>query len=208
MSSQIRFFVYENGDLFPISSMTEPETAAIQECVQDLLPSAFSMGDVWMDVDTCLYDDEDADQDEDDYKEPEYGLLKCRTLNLKPKNGSLGEMSIAGTIPDEILRIVNGKRFTVHPRQLGLSPWGQKVEIQFETLSSAPAAAVSSQATVNVEDDEDAVIDERAYALLSMIGQMSIQERLASEQPKPKTSGVSASSLIQRALAVQGQGSR
>jgi hypothetical protein len=227
MSTQIRFFVYENGNLFSLSQMTEPESAAISECVHDLLPSIFSMRDFWMEVETCLFDeDEDEDEDEDgEYKEPDYGLLKCRRHNPKPNNGSWGQSSIAGPIPDDILKLVNGKRFEVHPRQLGLNPWGDKVEIQFETLPSSAAPVkegVVDQTFVNImdtlnkaykeerEDDdreipEDAEIrlTQKGFEFLKMIGEMSIRERQEEERLRSSSSGIPASTLIQRALSVQ-----
>ncbi len=237
MSTQIRFFVYENDNLFSISQMTEPESAAIGECVHYLLPSTFTMRNFWMEVETCLFD-EDEDEDEDgEYKEPDYGLLKCRRHNPKPNNGSWGNSSIPCVIPDEILQLVNGKRFEVHPRQLGLSPWGAKVEVQFETLPSstvvpAPGAKeggasigvdhtlASIMETLNKanqeerddgnDEDEDAQLrlSMRGFEFLKMIGEMSIRERQEEERRNAtpaSSSGISASTLIQRALAAQGK---
>lgn len=224
MSTQIRFFVYENGNLFSLSQMTEPESAAISECVHDLLPSTFTMRNFWMEVETCLFDEDDDEDEDGEYKEPDYGLLKCRRHNPKPNNGSWGQSSIAGPIPDDILQLVNGKRFEVHPRQLGLNPWGDKVEIQFETLSSPGAkdvgidqSMVSIMETLNKaykeereeendeEEDEDAQLrlHHKGFEFLKMIGEMSIRERQEKESLRSSGGGISASTLIQRALSVQ-----
>jgi hypothetical protein len=105
--------------------MTEPESAAIEECVDDLLP--MSKGTYWFEPDLCL-----LDEDEDEM--PSYGLVSCYTENPRPKDGSLGESRIPHPLPKELLDALQGKTFRVYPRQLGLNPWGEKVEIVFETL--------------------------------------------------------------------------
>jgi hypothetical protein len=119
--SFLKFFVKENGKEFAISDMSEPETAAIEECVVDLLPKP--KGPYWFEPDTCLEDLDDA---------VPYGVVWCYTDNPNPKDGSLGQSRIPHPVPQELLEAVQGKTFHVVPRQLGVNPWGHSVEIVFE----------------------------------------------------------------------------
>ena len=123
--SYIKFFVKEDGKEFPVCQMTEPETAAIEECVWDLLPK--SKGVYWFEPDTCL-----IDFDDEDYP---YGVVWCYIHNPEPKNGSLGESRIPHPVPKELVDAVAGKTFRVYPRQLGVNPWGSVVEIIFESIA-------------------------------------------------------------------------
>lgn len=80
--------------------------------------------------------DYDEQDDDEDYVEPAYGLLRCFTHNPSPRNHSMYESRIPHPIPQKVLDKVAGKTFRVRPRQLGLNPWGDKVEITFESVSS------------------------------------------------------------------------
>jgi hypothetical protein len=52
------------------------------------------------------------------------------------------ESRLPHPIPQDILTKLAGKTFVVHPRQLGLNPWGKKVEVIFESVEApAPAPA-------------------------------------------------------------------
>lgn len=123
--TSLKFTVLENGVQFSVSHMSEPESAAIEECIDDLLPQA--KGPYWFEPDLCL-----LDEDEDEM--PSYGRVWCYTHNPKPNNGSLAESRIPHAVPQELLEALQGKTFRVYPRQLGVNPWGDKVEIVFETL--------------------------------------------------------------------------
>jgi hypothetical protein len=129
MSSFLKFTVNEDSQMFPISIMTEPETAAIAECINELLPSP-TQANYWFEPDLCILDEEFYE----DGEEPVFGLLRCYTYNLTPKNGSVDENRIPHPFPSELLTKFSGKTFLVEPRQLGLSPWGKKVEIVFESV--------------------------------------------------------------------------
>ena len=133
MPTTLKFFVREDGSDFPLSHMTEPESAAIGECVDDLLPSPWGT-EYWFESDTFVMDEEE----DDDYEEPTYGLLRCFIHNPKPRNGSMLESRLPHPIPQTVLNNLAGKTFVVRPRQLGLNPWGAKVEILFESVE-APA---------------------------------------------------------------------
>lgn len=103
--------------------MSEPESSAIAECVEALLPK--SKGAYWFEADVVLFDED----------EPPYGLVRCYQKNPNPKNGSLSESQLPHPLPQELLDAVEGKTFRVHPKQYGLNPWGATVEIKFGTLS-------------------------------------------------------------------------
>ncbi len=126
----LKFFIKEDDSDFGLCEMTEPESAAIGECVADLLPSSYT-ANYWFEVDTCILD---SDDDED----PMYGLVRCFIDNPQPKNGSLMESRLPYPIPWSVLDSLAGKTFRITPRQLGLSPWGSRIEVTFESLSSAP----------------------------------------------------------------------
>ncbi len=132
----LKFFVRENDKDFPVSHMTEPETAAIEECVHDLIPHDFQFSETfWFEADTCFGGEDDDDEEAD------YGRLRCFTHNPNPRNGSVLESRLPFPIPQALLALLAGKTIQVFPRQLGLSPWGQKVEIVFEGVAPAPATA-------------------------------------------------------------------
>lgn len=131
----LKFYVKEDGADFSISHMSGQETASIEECVSDLLPSCWG-ADCWFEADTCLYD-----EDEDE-PEPDYGLVRCFTHNPKPKNGSQMELRLPYAIPTDVLAKYAGKTFRVHPRQFGVNPWGAKVEITFEAITPPPPPPV------------------------------------------------------------------
>lgn len=124
--------------MFPVSMMTEPETAAIAECLDDLIPS--KQTDYWFEPDLCILDEEFYK----DGEEPDFGLLRCYTHNPNPKNGSLNETRIPYPIPREVLANLSGKTFRIEPRQLGLSPWAKIVEIVFESVSLPPTTGVKA----------------------------------------------------------------
>jgi hypothetical protein len=144
----LKFFVRENDNDFSISQMSEPESAAIQECIDDLIPHEFQFSETcWVEADTCFSGEED---DED---EPTYGRLRCFTHNPHPRNGSIVESRLPFPIPQALLQTLAGKTFQVYPRQLGLNPWGKKVEVVFEAppvksgikASALIAAALKAQ---------------------------------------------------------------
>ena len=132
MASYLKFHVKENDSFFSLSEMSEPETAAIAECVEEILPQNRLASEFWLEADVCLQDEEFCENDE----LPSFGLLRCYTHNPTPKNTSLGECRIPHPLPREILTELSGKTFRVTPRQLGLSPWGAKVEVVFESQPS------------------------------------------------------------------------
>lgn len=137
--SSIKFFVKEDDKDFPVWQMTEPESAAIGECVDDLVPHESKWADkYWFEADLCLLDEDEAP----------YGVLHCFTHNPSPKNGSLLESRIPHAIPEEVLQALSGKTFVVHPRQLGLNPWGKKVEIVFESILPAEKPVNGIKASV------------------------------------------------------------
>jgi hypothetical protein len=125
--SFLKFFVKEDDRDFPVCHMSEPESAAIAECVNDLVPSKYEMlsTSFWFETDVCLLDEED--------EQPSFGLLRCYTYNQTAKNDSLDESRIPYPIPEDVVTSLAGKTFRVNPRQLGLNPWGVKVEITFES---------------------------------------------------------------------------
>ncbi len=131
MTTNLKFFVRENGEDFPLSHMSEPECAAIGECVDDLCPTSWG-AEYWFESDTCVTEE---DEDED---LPAYGLLRCLTHNPNPRNGSVFASRLPHPIPQDVLTKLAGKTFVVHPRQLGVNPWGAKVEVLFESVE-APA---------------------------------------------------------------------
>ena len=140
MPSTLKFYVREDGRDFSISDMTEPESAAIAECVSDLIPSRFQYTmNYWFEVDVCILEESDEDEDsEEEYQEPTYGLLRCFTHNPRPRNSSQMESRLPWQIPQEVLTSLAGKTFRVYPRQLGLNPWGKTIEVKFEDIQ-APA---------------------------------------------------------------------
>ncbi len=174
----LKFFVREDGRDFPLSHMSEPETAAIGECVDDLVPTSWGT-EYWFEADTCILDEE-CDDDTEEYVEPAYGLLRCFTHNPRPRNGTLLETRLPYPIPQTILDTLAGKTFIVRPRQLGLNPWGAKVEIRFEPIPVPP---------VPVPDPEPEPTPAPAPA----------PSPAPAPAPQPR-SGISASVLIQRAL--------
>lgn len=130
--SQLKFYILENGADFPLSNMTEPERAAIHECISEHFPNSWPTNDTWHEVDTCILE-------EDDEEEPDYGLVKCRQQNLAPKNGSLGELSIPAPFEADKIRKYLGKTLQIYPVQLGLSPWSENVQVRFDTVLTGPA---------------------------------------------------------------------
>jgi hypothetical protein len=128
--SSLKFFVKEDGREFPVCEMSAPEGAAIGECVNDLIP--YTTDSYWFEADTCLFDEDEAP----------YGILRCYTYNPTPKDGSMDESRIPHPFPTELMEALSGKTFRVHPRQLGLSPWGTKVELVFEAPSVSASVRV------------------------------------------------------------------
>ena len=120
-ATQVRFFVYENDVLLPLSSLSGQELASIDKCVKDIADLCVSMANMpsknefYFHSETLLVENEE--------EEPVYGLLQCRAHTNSP-----------AAIPKEILANINGKSFKVTPQKLGLSPWGKNVEIKFETI--------------------------------------------------------------------------
>jgi hypothetical protein len=139
MPSFLKFFVYENNVEFPVPDMSEPECAAIEECVKNLIPPAYNYTSGFVfDVETLTIDDI--------VEEEGCGLLKC--------NSMLNGEKRAVPIPYELLKFLAGKKFRVKPNQYGINPWGRKVEILFEALPprviiplTRPAVSVPSVAT-------------------------------------------------------------
>lgn len=141
--SFLKFTVLENGKKFSVSHMTEPECAAIEECVNALVPDNHWRSDsIWLEPDLCLFGEDEEEE------EPDYGLLRCFTHNPHPKNGSLLESRIPHEVPKDLLEKLAGKTFRVYPRQLGLSPWADKVEIVFEKHSPTDAHVKGIAASV------------------------------------------------------------
>lgn len=171
----LKFFVRENDNDFSVSEMSEPESAAISECVDDLLPTRWEL-DYWFETETCLFD-------ETDDVDPEYGLVRCFTHNPRPSNGSQLESRLPFPIPQEVLDSIAGKTFRVYPRQLGVNPWGSKVEVRFEPIP-VPVPPVPTPAPT------PAPVPEPAPA------------PAPSPPPQPKA-GIPASLLIQTALSRQ-----
>ena len=120
--TSIKFYVTENTVSFPISEMSEPERFAIGLCVEELAPKP--RGEYWFEVDTCPFDNEEDD----------YGLLRCYQQNPSPKTMNPSECKIPHPLPKELLAAVEGKSFSVEPKQYGVNPWDKKVEIRFESL--------------------------------------------------------------------------
>jgi hypothetical protein len=114
--SRLEFTVLEDGKEFALCDMSEPELAAIEECIVASLPN--HKGKYWFEVDT-LNDDESPK-----------GRILCFQENPNPKNQSIAEMRIFHPLPKE-LEELNGERIRIAPRQLGLSPWGDLVEVIF-----------------------------------------------------------------------------
>ncbi len=137
----LKFFVKEDGSDFPICHMTEPEGSAIGECVEMIVSSPFGAV-YWFDADTCLFEDEEDDAD--------YGILRCFTHNMAPKNGSLDESRVPYPIPQDLLTKLSGKTFRIRPRQLGLNPWGKKIELTFESVPVAAPAPLPAPVPVPV----------------------------------------------------------
>lgn len=122
----LKFFVRENGTELSVFQLTSPEAAAIQECVENLIPRPFDRSATfWFEADMCLMQEED--------EEPAYGRLRCYTHNPHPANGSLDSSRLPFAFPTQLLTYLQGKTFQVCPQQLGLSPW-KAVEIVFETV--------------------------------------------------------------------------
>ena len=116
MPSFLKFSVYQDNVEFPVSDMSEPECAAIEECVKDLIPSSYSYNSGFLfDVETSVADDL--------VEEEGCGLLKCMNDDQRPV-----------PFPYELLKFLGGKKFRVKPNQYGLNPWGKKVHILFEAL--------------------------------------------------------------------------
>lgn len=120
--SAIKFYVIEDDETFSLSQMSEPECFAIEQCVYGRIPEP--EGNYWFEIDTCLFEEDD---------ESEYGLVRCCKENPNPKDGSERESKIPHQVPKELLAL-HGKTFRVYPVQYGLSPWGKKVEIRFESF--------------------------------------------------------------------------
>lgn len=138
MTTYLKFTVLEDGKHFSVGHMTEPESAAIEECVNGLVPSECEWRtDYWLEVDMCPSLDEEF-RDDDADEEPNYGLLRCFAHNPNPKNSSQLESRIPHPLPKEVLEELAGKTIRVYPRQLGVNPWGSKVEIVFEPHVTAP----------------------------------------------------------------------
>lgn len=136
----LKFTVREDDKEFSVSHMSEPECAAIEECINDLIPREFQYTETfWFDVDMCFSGEEEEDE------MPNYGLLRCFTHNPNPKNGSLLEGRMPFPFPKKLLDELQGKTFRVHPRQLGVNPWGTKVEVIFEAAAvKKPSAGVKA----------------------------------------------------------------
>jgi hypothetical protein len=122
MVTSLKFFVREHGNVLPVFQLTSNECDAIQECVEDLIPTSFQgLGSLWFEADMCTDD------------EASYGLLRCFSPNPNPTNGSLAASRLPAEFPPQVLDVLKGKTCAVRPRQFGLSPWGERVEIVFET---------------------------------------------------------------------------
>lgn len=127
--SSIKFLVNEDGHEFPICQMSEPETFAISVCVDSLLPR-IEKGDCWYEVDVCLLDEWEEDDDEG----PPYGLVRCLQMNPAPNDGSKMESEIPHPLPMSLIEKLSGKTFQIYPIQYGVNPWGKNVTVTFETV--------------------------------------------------------------------------
>lgn len=114
--SRLEFTVLEDGKEFALCDMSEPELAAIEECIVASLPN--HKGKYWFEVDMIVDD------------EARRGRILCFQENPNPKNQSPAELQMPHPLPKE-LEELNGKRIRIAPRQLGLSPWGDLVEVIF-----------------------------------------------------------------------------
>jgi hypothetical protein len=121
--SQIRFFVYENDILQPLSYFSGQELASIDVCV-DALSRSFSKKVIFRSETLCVEAAEGNDPTLDDDNEPAYGLLQCRVYD----NGT----AIPTQFPAEVLEKIIGKSFKVHPQQFGAHPWNENITIKFE----------------------------------------------------------------------------
>ena len=95
--------VFENGNLFQLCHMSQPESYSIQREVETLLPKAEC--DDEFEVDVTMTEEMDNDED------VPHGLVRC----ANPRR----------------LDSLRGKTFQVTPRQYGVNPWADKVEIKF-----------------------------------------------------------------------------
>ena len=99
----LKFMVFENGNLFQLCHMSQPESYSIQREVENLLPKAEC--DDEFEVDVTMTEEMDNDED------VPHGLVRC----ANPRR----------------LDSLRGKTFQVTPRQYGVNPWADKVEIKF-----------------------------------------------------------------------------
>ncbi len=121
----------EDGNEFPICDMSEPEAAAIGECVIDQIPGMLQFGKgYYIEADTCLGLDETIEEEM-----PSYGLLRC----LSTSNGTPHEF------PSEVINALAGKFFRVSPKQYGMNPWGKKVFILFESVPKTEPCLVKPE---------------------------------------------------------------
>ena len=117
--TSLKFHIFENDDMLPLSQMTEPETYSIGLCIEDLLPQP--NGNYWFEIDMFLLDE--------DGEEPAFGLLYCYEDSPKHEKTSR-------PLPKELLDTVEGKTLRLEPKQYGVNSWGKKVEVRFETLTN------------------------------------------------------------------------
>jgi hypothetical protein len=116
--TQLRITVYENGRMVPADGYSAHELAALDEAIEELWSPTFHSTrsfevDVADDSETLLlvYRDD------------------CSTTNLPIPEAWLTKTLRFG-VKREPLRLV-GDRLPIKPRQFGLSPWPDLVQVQF-----------------------------------------------------------------------------
>ena len=108
--------------------MTTPESDAIRFCVEDLLPRPRDSVCVdcnarthfaWMEVETTPL--------ENDQDPAEYGLVLCLTHGAASGDAQ-------HSLPPEVIHKLVGNSFRIHPKQLGVHPWGSNITVAFSHL--------------------------------------------------------------------------
>lgn len=140
--SSLKFTVKEDGELYPVCQMSTHDAAAIEECIDALLPAPAS-DKYWFVVETCI------DEEDDEEEMAPYGLVKCVTFNKEdPVLGVLQGNNDPYPLPEELINAISGKTFTVYPIQYGVNPWGKKVEIIFESCPPPKPKGVKASALI------------------------------------------------------------
>ena len=127
--SYLKFYVKEDDAPFSLSMMTAEEAAAIAECVNEIVSDDYKRSDnYWLEADTYIVDEEFYGGG----VYPSFGLLRCF---LRTPTGCVREPY---PLPAKLLNELCGKCFRVTPRQPSGTPWGEKIEILFDTIDLPP----------------------------------------------------------------------